>query len=515
MNKKIIITSDPFETRAVVIEDDIPCEFISQKKSNTSLLTNVYKGVVSRILPGMNCAFIDIGYEKSGFLYGGDVLTSKSINASFNQQNKSSQNGNIKKDEHKKDGSKNNIPIERLLDQGQQILCQVIKEPLGTKGPRISMGPKIPGRYLVLMPDYRHIAVSRRIDDDKERERLTALVGSHVNLNECGFIIRTAATEASESELIIDIKYLLAVWKKISAKISESSAPSLLYSDVSLPEKIVRDVYSEDVNQIICDSETDYNAVYDFISAAMPGSTSKLSLYTGEESLFESYGLNKKIEDSLSKKAPLPSGGSLVIEQTEALTTVDINTGSFVGKKNARQTLLKTNLEAIPVIVNELRFRNIGGIIVIDFIDMDEISDREIVYNALVEHFKKDRSRTNILRMSDLGLVQMTRKRTDESITRKLTVSCTSCLGTGRIKNNETQTFDLIRELLKRFHTTSQRDFTVTLTKNIHEHILGLLKSSFDALISSENIQINFKLSDSSTFDDQNCSWSVESTVKI
>jgi ribonuclease G len=478
--KKLIISSDPYEMRVALLENGKPAEIFSEVKSKKNILTNIYKGTVTRVLPGMNSSFVDLGVDKAGFLFGGDVIDTNSPQPSREELEKNP------------DALKNTDPIEKVLSEGQEIICQVVKEPLGSKGPRISMGPKIPGRYLVLMPDSKHIGISRRIEDEAERSRLTSMVEKYVNPDEYGVIIRTAAVEATDAQLEIDLKYLVNTWKEVRSKVSTTPSPGLLFEDINLAPKLVRDLYSAEIIEIICDQKEDYDAVNDFLEKSIPEAKQKIRLYEEVTPLFEVFNVDKVITQALSKKTDLPSGGSLIIEQTEALTTIDINTGRYTGKQNQRETILKTNVEAIPSIVEQLRLRNIGGIIIIDFIDMDEISDREVIFNEMNEAFKADRARTNILRMSDLGLVQMTRKRTNESIQRKLTVPCKVCSGTGRVKRTANEGLELIRQISKTSQHTKRKNFTVSIREDILSQIQNDLKEVFKVFLSNENIQVDF-----------------------
>jgi ribonuclease G len=501
MTKKIILTSNQYETRVALLENGRPTEYFCEKKSERSILTNVYKGVVSRVLPGMNSSFIDIGHEKAGFLFGGDVIDP---NIPPPTREEILENP---------EASKNTTPIEKILKQGQEIICQVVKEPLGSKGPRISMGPKIPGRFLVLMPEHLHIGISRRIEDEAERQRLSGLVEGFIKDNGHGVIVRTAAIEASDDEIKTDLDYLLSTWKSIHSKISQVPAPGLLYEDVPIDLKIVRDLFNKDIEEIICDTKDDFERLSEFFSNSIPGAKEKLRLYEEKTSLFDVFDVEKCLSSALTKRAPLSSGGFLIIEQTEALTTIDINTGSYTGNQNQRDTILKTNLEAIPTIVEQLRFRNIGGIIIIDFIDMEEGEDREIVYNKITEEFKKDRARTNIMRMSDLGLIEMTRKRTDDSLQRKLLHTCPTCSGVGRIRKPETEALAIIRDVTKRFYQTSKTEYDLVVRDDIRSLIEGELSNTFKELITDLGINVNIYATEITKEDLKSSSWEVQPKV--
>lgn len=474
----ILVERSPFETRVALMRGGRLTEYHREKTAERSLVTQVYLGKVTRVIPGMNCAFVDIGEEKAGFLFGGDVLTEEEI-----LRQKTASDG-----DHT---SRNITPIEKNLRTGDTILCQVIKDPLGSKGPRISMGPKIPGRFLVLMPDYRHVGISRRIEDEAERNRLTDLVSSTANVETCGYIIRTAAVGADREDIIRDIEYLESLWASIQQKIDSSKAPLKLYEDISLGMKIVRDILSDSTKEVICDGNEEYASIEEFAKEHLHEAKDKIKLYEKPGMLFSDYGIDTQLNISLHKKVPLKSGGHIVVEQTEALTSVDVNTGSFIGKKDARDTILKTNLEACQTIVEQLMIRNIGGIIVLDFIDMDEGEDREIVYNHLIEAFKVDRARTNILRMSELGLIQLTRKRTRESLSRTIAETCPSCEGHGFIKSLDTVSFELMRQISVRARS-GEFSPSIYLSKDLFTYIKGSFAATFNAL--SKDLSISPKL---------------------
>jgi len=390
----------------------------------------------------MQAAFVDIGLEKAAFLYVADVFDAI-------EEYENLMDGG-KKEDHHDDGSNQEFkvlhPIEDLLQEGQELLVQVSKEPIGTKGARITSHISLPGRHVVYMPTVDHVGISRRIEDEEERERLREIV-DRVRQPGCGFIVRTASEGKSEDDLRADMQYLAKVWAAIVSTKEKATAPSLIHADLDVVQKVVRDIVTDDVNRIVIDSKPDHDRIVQFISTFMPKMKSSIELYDEEEPIFDQYGLEVEISRALGRKVWLKSGGYIIIEQTEALTAIDVNTGRFVGKHNLEDTILKTNLEAVKEIAYQLRLRNIGGIIIIDFIDMEKEVNREKVYAALEDALKSDKSKTNILKISELGLVEMTRKRVRESIGRMMCEPCPYCEGRGYVKSKTTICHEIFREL--------------------------------------------------------------------
>ena len=337
-------------------------------------------------------------------------------------------------------------PIEDLLQEGQELLVQVSKEPIGTKGARITSHISLPGRHVVYMPTVDHVGISRRIEEEEERERLREIV-DRLRQPGCGFIVRTASEGKTEEDLRADMEYLAKIWAEIVNKKEKATAPCLIHADLDVVQKVVRDIVTDDVNRIVIDSKADHDRIVQFISTFMPKMKSSIELYDEEEPIFDQYGLEVEISRALGRKVWLKSGGYIIIEQTEALTAIDVNTGRFVGKHNLEDTILKTNLEAVKEIAYQLRLRNIGGIIIIDFIDMEKEVNREKVYAALEDALKSDKSKTNILKISELGLVEMTRKRVRESIGRMMCEPCPYCEGRGYVKSKTTICHEIFREL--------------------------------------------------------------------
>ncbi len=459
-NKQIIVNSDVLETRIALLEGTRVVELFVERKNEGSLVGRIYKGIVSRVLPGMNSAFIDLGLNKAGFLYGGDA---------FNPDESFPYTGDyasLEDDIQEKIAIKK--PIEKLLHEGQEILVQVTKDPLGTKGPRVTMFLTIPGRYLVLMPLIHDIGISRKIEDETEKERLKKIITSFEELHK-GVILRTAAKDSNEDILKREFVFLNKVWTSIEVKSYNAKAPEILYQDLDITKKIIRDIYSEDVSKIIVDDLFLYHDLSHFLSEVMPQAQNNLEIYQDATPIFDIFGIELDIAKALSRKVSLPSGGYLIIDETEALTSFDVNTGKYVGKYNAEHTIVKTNIEAVKKVVEQIRIRNIGGIIIIDFIDMEDVKNQEKVFHAFQEELKLDRARTNILRINELGLIQMTRKRTSGSLEKKLLTDCLYCQGRGKIRSIETEALDLIREITRHSVLTQKKKIQVRLRSDLKE----------------------------------------------
>jgi ribonuclease G len=442
MANELVINTTSHETRIALIENGTIAELYIERSRVKGIVGNIYKGRVIRVLPGMQAAFVDIGMEKAAFLYVADVFEAIEDYETF-------MDGNEKKDESQEgDGQGLNPmhPIEELLQEGQEILVQVSKEPIGTKGARITSHISLPGRHLVYMPTVDHVGVSRRIENELERERLKEIV-ERIKPNAGGFIIRTVSEGKSEEDLLTDMQYLTMLWDEVVKKNEKAHAPSLIHSDLDVTQKVVRDILSEDVDRIVVDSKPEYDKIVHFISTFMPKIKYSIEFYEENEPIFDHFGLEVEISRALGRKVWLKSGGYIIIEQTEALTAIDVNTGRYVGKHNLEDTILKTNLEAVKEIAYQLRLRNIGGIIIIDFIDMEKEVNRDKVFAALEEALKADKSKTNILKMSELGLLEMTRKRVRESIGRLMCEPCPYCEGLGYIKSKTTVCQEIFREL--------------------------------------------------------------------
>lgn len=489
LDKQLIINANSSETRIALLEKERVAELFIERERERGIVGNIYLGTVMRVLPGMQAAFINIGAERTAFLYGGDVLDPDSLK---DQKLDPAQAMDLTPEEIRERNYKQRKPIEKLIREGQQIVVQVAKEPLGTKGARVTMFLSLPGRYLVLMPEFTHIGVSRRIDSMEERNRLSDIV-KQIKPDEVGVIVRTAAKGLDAGLLQKDLKFLLKNWRSVDAKKKRAQPPAVLYQDLNLILKTTRDVYSDDIEKIVIDDYEAHEELKRFLNATIPGASKKLELYTERTPIFDVYGVELDIGRALSSRIELPSGGYLVIDQTEALTSFDVNTGKYVGHANAQETILKTNIEAVIKIVSQLRIRNIGGIIVIDLIDMERLDDRDKVYNLLQEELKHDKARTNVLKISELGLVQMTRKRTSESLERQLMDHCPYCEGKGRVRSTATEAFDLLREIRRHSLQTGQRQIQVRVREDIRRWIENEEHELYSKLKLELDLQIEFR----------------------
>jgi ribonuclease G len=435
MANELIINVTPQETKVALLEDRGLAELYIERTKGRGIVGNIYKGKVVKVLPGMQAVFVDIGLEKASFLYVSDVYGGMEDYEEMGFQG-----------EEVPTYFNSSAQIEDLLSEGQEVVVQVSKEPLGTKGTRVTSYITLPGRYLVFMPTVDHVGVSRRIRDEKERRRLREIIQT-IKPGSSGFIVRTASEGAEPDEIRNDMEFLLRLWNNIQKKKENSTAPSLLHSDLTMVLRVIRDILSPQVNRIIIDSKEEYENIIFFINTYMPKLKYEITLYEKKEPIFDAYGIEMEIDKMLGRKVWLKSGGYIVIDMCEALVAIDVNTGRYVGKRNVADTILKINLEAAKEIAYQLRLRNIGGIIIIDFIDMEREGDREKVYQALEEAIRKDRQKTNIFKISELGLVEMTRKRTRENISRILSEPCPYCDGGGSIKSKTTVCYDIFREI--------------------------------------------------------------------
>ena len=446
MSEEILINVTPQETRVAIVEQGIVQELHIERSTSLGLVGNIYRGSVCRVLPGMQSAFVEIGLQRAAFLHVADVLECTNT------------------DQEK--------TIQEVLHEGQPLMVQVVKEPIGTKGARLTTQISIAGRFLVYLPQQDHIGVSQRIEDEVEREILRdRLIGLLPENHAGGYIIRTMSETASDEELLADIAYLDKVWSNIQASSHGASERSLVFQDLNLPMRILRDVVNEKTDRIVVDSRETFQKLSEFAELYAAGAVTRLEHYQGERPLFDMYNVEIEIEKAMSRKVELKSGGYLIFDQTEALTTVDVNTGGFVSGKSLSDTIFKTNLEASQCIARQLRLRNLGGIIIVDFIDMDEDSQREAVMNELKRAVEKDRARISVSGFSALGLVEMTRKRTRESLAHILCEPCPSCRGRGELKTAQTVCYEILRELLRHARQFSAREFRVLASQKV----IGLL----------------------------------------
>ena len=501
MANELIINTRPHETRVALMENGVVVELHIERTTGQELNGNIYRGRVVRVLPGMQASFVDIGFERSAFLYVSDVhrelseLEQMMLRNSQENEEHASQDLEEVRSDPITDISFN---IEDLLHEGQDIMVQVSKEPIGTKGARLTSHVSIPGRHLVIMPTVNHIGVSRRIEDPDERERLRNII-QMIRPDGMGFIVRTVSEGTDANKLESEMNFLMKLWSNVQEKMAKTPAPGLLYRDLNICLRSVRDLFTREVDRLIIDSREEYGNIMEFIETFAPRLKYSVELYEGENPIFDTYGIEMDISRALERKTWLKSGGHIVIEMTEALTSIDVNTGSYVGKRNLEETILKTNLEAVKEIAYQLRLRNIGGLIVIDFIDLEKKADRERVFMTLKDALSKDKAKTHILRMSELGLIEMTRKRTRENLNRFLTEPCLYCEGRGSLKSKKTICYEIFRDLEREAIPISdggdifvlvnpeidyilkeeEQDSIVDLEKRINKRIIIIARDSF------------------------------------
>lgn len=442
MPSEILINVRPWETRVAYVENGQLADLVIERKSHPTLVGSVFKGRVLRVLPGMQAAFVDIGLDRAGFLYVRDILP----HWDEEQEDPFHEEGDLSKIEIP---SADKPVIQDLLREGQYVLVQVAKDSIGTKGARLTMNLSLPGRFVVYMPTVKHIGISRKIETSEERERLKSVV---VQINPTsGLIVRTAGEGAVEEELKADIDYLDRISSEIQKAFDKKKGVGLLHQEPEVELRVIRDLLTQNISAVWVDDLEIHKKLVKFVSQLMPKYRHNVTFHEEKKPLFDKYDLDIEISRSMERKIWLKSGGYIVIDEAEALVVIDVNTGRFVGKKDLEDTILKTNLEAAREIAHQLRIRNIGGIIIIDFIDMEKEIHKEKVLNVLSEEVKKDRSRTQVVSMSSLGLVELTRKRTRPSLTKTLTESCHYCEGKGVVKRRGTVATEIFRELEREY----------------------------------------------------------------
>ncbi|MDF2411968.1 MULTISPECIES: ribonuclease G [Aeromonas] len=454
MSVELLVNVTPSETRVALVENGLLQEVHVERQAKRGIVGNIYKGKISRVLPGMQAAFVDIGMDKAAFLHASDIVPHTECVA-------------VKEKEQFQVGN-----IAELVRQGQDIMVQVVKDPLGTKGARLTTDITLPSRYLVFMPGSAHVGVSQRIESEAERERLKRTVASYVD-DLGGYIIRTAAEGVGEQELEQDAAFLKRLWRKILERKHKYPPCKILYEDPSLAFRVVRDFVGAELDKIRVDSRQSFDQLKRFTEEYVPELAGKLEYYSGESPIFDLYDVENEIQRALDRKVELKSGGYLIIDQTEAMTTVDINTGAFVGHRNLEETIFNTNVEATAAIARQLRLRNLGGIIIIDFIDMQSEDHRRRVLHSLEQALSKDRAKTNVNGFSQLGLVEMTRKRTRESLEHVLCSECPECKGRGRVKTVESVCFEILRELIRVNRAYDADQFTVYAAPAVADYLRG------------------------------------------
>ncbi len=438
MSEELLVNVTPRETRVAVVENGMLQELHIERGSQRGVVGNIYKGKVQRVMPGMQAAFVDIGLERAAFLHANDIFRSAPLDAVAGDDAPAAPPPQMQ------------IPIADLLRDGAEVVVQVVKDPIGSKGARLTTQISIPSRYLVLLPRSKVVGISARIEDDAERARLKTLMAELTAGGAGhGYIVRTNAEGQPAEALAEDIAYLGRVWELIERNSAEAKVGSRVYEDLSLPLRAVRDLIRRDVDKVKVDSRETCERLREFAARYMPALADKVEHYTGARPVFDMYGVEDEIQHALEKEVPLKSGGYLVIDQTEAMTTVDVNTGSFLGQRNLEETVYRTNLEAAQAVARQLRLRNLGGIIIIDFIDMHDAEHRRQVLRTLEKSLAKDHAKTTVYDFSPLGLVEMTRKRTVESLERQLCEPCHECGGRGMLKTAETVTYEIFREIVR------------------------------------------------------------------
>lgn len=451
MSEEILINVTPTETRVAVVENGVLQEVYIERSRNVGLVGNIFRGKVARVLPGMQAAFVDIGLEKASFLHVADIV-----------------------DTHGgRDPS--TINIRELVHDGEKLVVQVVKDPLGTKGARITKQLSVSSRYLVYMPETQHVGISQRIEDEDERERLRLLVegiAAEMALSGAGFIVRTAAEGIDEHSLRSDMHFLNRLWQSVQAKVGNTSCPGLVYADLPLQLRTMRDLVRPQLERIRIDSGESFEAVREFANEFLCDVSEKIEHYQGERPLFDLYSVEEEIQKALGRKVQLKSGGYLIIDQTEAMTTVDVNTGAFVGHRNLEETIFKTNLEAATALARQLRLRNLGGMIIVDFIDMKDPEHQRQVLRNLEKALDRDHAKTQLSGVSELGLVQMTRKRTRESLEHVLCVDCPACQGRGSLKSAETVCYEIFREILREERAYENDTYLVLASQAVVDRLL-------------------------------------------
>jgi ribonuclease G len=458
VSTEIWVNVAPRETRAAILENGVVQEIHVERTSRRGLVSNLYKGRVSRVLPGMQAAFVEIGLGRTAFLHAADIARAGS-------------------DDTVASAAASGLPppedIRRLLNPGDDILVQVIKDPIGTKGARLTTFIALPSRYLVYLPRGLGIGVSSRIEDEAERARLkttlTALVGDDGG---GGYIVRTAAQGVSAESLSEDMAYLARLWDHVRSRAAQAVSGSVVHEDLPLSLRVLRDELSRGVSRVLVDSPREHAEMQEFAAAFMPGAAPLIELYTGPRPIFDLSGVEEEIVRALDRKVPLKSGGHLVIDQTESMTTIDVNTGAYVGHRNLEETIFRTNLEAAVTIARQLRLRNLGGIIIIDFIDMHDEPHRRAVLTALERALAGDRAQTHIVSLSPLGLVEMTRKRTRESLEHLLCAPCPSCEGRGFVRTPETVCNEIFREIVRQSRQFASRELLILAHQDVVDRLL-------------------------------------------
>jgi ribonuclease G len=470
MSEELLINVTPQEIRVALVDNGVLQEVQIERSSHRGLVGNIYKGVVRRVLPGMQAAFIDIGLERTAFLHAGDIQDEEMDNGDTDLETRADMAHEVRS-------------VATLLHEGQEVVVQVIKDPVGSKGARLSTRITLPGRYLVYMPYVPRLGVSSRIEDPGERERLKGILKAMIPADEDGgYIIRTLAEGTEAEDFASDLDFLGRLWQSVHEQVASARAPQLIHQDLNLALRVMRDVMSDDIQRVRIDSRETFEAARQFCAEVIPEVVERIEHYAGDRPLFDLYNVEDEIERALQSRVTLKSGAYLIIDQTEALTTVDVNTGAFVGRRNQEETILKTNLEAAAAIARQLRLRNIGGMIIIDFIDMEDEEHKRRVHRALEKALQSDHTRCSITQISALGLVEMTRKRTRESLRQILCEPCPYCHGRGFMKTAETICYEILREIVRETRAYPAERFVVLASVKVADKLLDEESTSLAAL---------------------------------
>ena len=478
MSKRIVVNVGLLETRVAVQERNLLTEIYLERHRHRSIVGSVYKGTVTNVLPGMQAAFVDIGLSKDAFLYAGDYtanLTDAGPAMLAGADDDADPDAEAEGEGDEEPKREATGPIEEMLSRNQEVLVQVSKESLGTKGARVTSFISIPGRYVVYMPQARHVGVSRRIRDERERDRLRAALRS-LKLPPGGFILRTNAEGKGEEEFAHDVEFLSRLWSQIQARFEQAKSPAALHEEMDLTFRVVRDLFSPEVDEFVVDDRAAYDKCVGYVQALVPALEERVRLYTERAPIFDAFGIEKDIEKALRRRVWLKSGGYIVIDHTEALVSIDVNTGKYVGKRDFEQTVLKINLEAATEVMRQIRLRDLGGIIIIDFIDMEVLEHREQVYKAVKRALAEDKARTNVLEISELGLVEMTRKRVRQDLRALLSQSCPTCRGAGVVKSNETLATEIYRTIQAKAAAEAPAAEGREIMVRVHPDVAGYLE---------------------------------------
>jgi ribonuclease G len=491
VGKRIVVNAGLIETRVAVQEGSLLTELYVERQGRRSIVGSVHKGVVTNVLPGMQAAFVDIGLSKDAFLYAGDYTANVAddVRPAGDAGGDEDVDEDVDEPEPRREARG---PIEDVLRKGQEVLVQVSKESLGTKGARVTSFISLPGRYLVYMPQAHRIGVSRRIRDEEERDRLRSAVRG-LNPPPGGFIVRTNAEGKGEAEFAADLEFLGRLWAQIQARYDERRPPAVLHEEGDLTFRVVRDLLAPEVDEFLIDSREVYDRIAGYVESLVPGLAERVKWYGERTPIFETHGIEKEIEKALRRRVWLKSGGYIVIDHTEALVSIDVNTGKYVGKRDFEQTVLKINLEAVGEIVRQIRLRDLGGIIIIDFIDMEAPDHREQVEKALKRALAEDKARTNVLAISELGLVEMTRKRVRQDLRSLLTESCPTCRGAGVAKSSATLAAEVFRAVQAKAADAAGREVVVRAHPALTEHLESEHRDVIQRLAQASDLKITLQ----------------------